>query len=161
MPNTQHVHSSSSSFNTVIQNIGKSQPKHQQSTTLPKSTTWKKQWKNLNCETLDVQQPLTFSLIPQNKMFEKQRQMMENHLNGKHGKQRIYANVMMNNSCPNILDFGEEQWYKNDEFIDEMTTITSEGIREFKLDQLLDINPKRLFKVKVQLFKLRNFYLYP
>ncbi len=53
-------------------------------------------------------------------------------------------------SCPilsNITNkMSDAHDYKNDEFLDEITTMTSEGKREFKLDKLLDINPKRLYK---------------
>ena len=108
-----------------------------------------KQWKNLNCETLLAENQKHTSLLPENNL---QKQILENHLKGVNNNSNSKPNETQNlhMSCPilsNITNkMSDAHDYKNDEFLDEITTMTSEGKREFKLDKLLDINPKRLYK---------------
>lgn len=116
-----------------------------------------KQWKNLTCETLTADHNRHTSLLPESNLLENQK-LLQNHMKGKSTKNKIATNQNSNlhMSCPTILSnninvanttkTSDVHDYKNDEFLDEITTLTSEGKREFKLDKLLDINPKRLYK---------------
>ena len=151
----QQHQSTSSSFSTVIHNsiLKCSGGRKSQSTnSSPKGkhlvkavSPTRQHWNHLNCETLSINQAVT-SLLPENNFSEKQK-MLDNHLNGG-GLNRthievkrsssFYSNVAhnkLNRSCPALSDK-----HGQDELIGGSTA------REFKLDHLLDINPKRLYK---------------
>lgn len=136
--------SSSSSFNTVIHNIP-SKPLNRQSSVSPKHklSNSQKQWKNFTCETLQADHNVTASLLPENNLERKHR--LNNHLNGTNKENQqppFYSNSQLHKSCP-MLSNDSQCHYQNTNFIQEEVNIQQ---REFKLDHLLDINPKRLFK---------------
>ncbi len=96
-----NAHSSSSSFNTVIQNpVSGNKPR-------PGRLDLDKHWNNLACGTLPENTPVTTSLMPGN--FEERKQQLDKHLNGTSAcESRIYANEVMYKSCPNIMRQSEE-----------------------------------------------------
>lgn len=116
-----------------------------------------KYWKNLTCETLIVDHSKHTSLLPESNLIEKQK-LLDNHMKGtaKSTRKTVRQSPDLHMSCPTILSNNmnianvtkrsDAHDYRNDEYLDEITTLTSEGKREFKLDRLLDINPKRLYK---------------
>ncbi len=143
-----NAHSSSSSFNTVIQNHANIFNNNNNNKLKLNRLDLEKHWKNLAYETLPcVSTPITTSLMPEHSANrDAKQQQLDKHLNGtktintSNNDNKKCADDVLYKSCPNIMKETFETMthheYQNEQF--------ESGVQDFKLDHLLDINPKRL-----------------